>query len=297
MLKKNLSILFMLNLVVLAACTTAVKQPRTFHNSNIKPDTATYIQQDCPAPVLRVATLNIAHGRKDSINQLFVRESTFKKNLDDVAEVLNHYRPQVVALQEADAASRWSGSFDHVAYLAAAAGYPWRVHVSNAKSWLYSYGVALLSSLPLVETIEHTFEPSPPTLDKGFVLAEIEWPCGDDDKTRKVDIISVHLDFSRESVREKQIHEMFEVLSARNKPTIIMGDFNSQWPAEVSEIEDLVIQSRFVTYEPLGDNHSSYKNKRLDWILITRDMAFENYQVLPDTLSDHAMVLADIRFK
>lgn len=296
MLKKNLSILFMLNLVVLAACTTAVKQPRTFHNSNIKPDTATYIQQDCPAPVLRVATLNIAHGRKDSINQLFVRESTFKKNLDDVAEVLNHYRPQVVALQEADAASRWSGSFDHVAYLAAAAGYPWRVHVSNAKSWLYSYGVALLSSLPLVETIEHTFEPSPPTLDKGFVLAEIEWPCGDD-KTRKVDIISVHLDFSRESVREKQIHEMFEVLSARNKPTIIMGDFNSQWPAEVSEIEDLVIQSRFVTYEPLGDNHSSYKNKRLDWILITRDMAFENYQVLPDTLSDHAMVLADIRFK
>jgi len=297
MLKKNLSILFMLNLVVLAACTTAVKQPRTFHNSNIKPDTATYIQQDCPAPVLRVATLNIAHGRKDSINQLFVRESTFKKNLDDVAEVLNHYRPQVVALQEADAASRWSGSFDHVAYLAAAAGYPWRVHVSNAKSWLYSYGVALLSSLPLVETIEHTFEPSPPTLDKGFVLAEIEWPCGDDDKTRKVDIISVHLDFSRESVREKQIHEMFEVLSARNKPTIIMGDFNSQWPAEVSAIEDLVIQSRFVTYEPLGDNHSSYKNKRLDWILITRDMAFENYQVLPDTLSDHAMVLADIRFK
>jgi endonuclease/exonuclease/phosphatase family metal-dependent hydrolase len=246
--------------------------------------------------VLRVATLNIAHGRKDSINQLFVRESTFKKNLDDVAEVLNHYRPQVVALQEADAASRWSGSFDHVAYLAAAAGYPWRVHVSNAKSWLYSYGVALLSSLPLVETIEHTFEPSPPTLDKGFVLAEIEWPCGDD-KTRKVDIISVHLDFSRESVREKQIHEMFEVLSARNKPTIIMGDFNSQWPAEVSAIEDLVIQSRFVTYEPLGDNHSSYKNKRLDWILITRDMAFENYQVLPDTLSDHAMVLADIRFK
>jgi endonuclease/exonuclease/phosphatase family metal-dependent hydrolase len=296
MLKKNLSILFMLNLVVLAACTTAVKQPRTFHNSNIKPDTATYIQQDCPAPVLRVATLNIAHGRKDSINQLFVRESTFKKNLDDVAEVLNHYRPQVVALQEADAASRWSGSFDHVAYLAAAAGYPWRVHVSNAKSWLYSYGVALLSSLPLVETIEHTFEPSPPTLDKGFVLAEIEWPCGDD-KTRKVDIISVHLDFSRESVREKQIHEMFEVLSARNKPTIIMGDFNSQWPAEVSAIEDLVIQTRFVTYEPLGDNHSSYKNKRLDWILITRDMAFENYQVLPDTLSDHAMVLADIRFK
>jgi len=297
MLKKNLSIFFILSLVVLTACTSAVKHPRTLYDSNIEPDNTIYIQQGCPASVLRVATLNIAHGRKDSINQIFVSENTFKKNLDDIADVLNQYKPQVVALQEADAASRWSGSFDHVAYLASAAGYPWRAHGSNAESWLYTYGTALLSSLPLVETIKHTFEASPPTLDKGFVLGEIEWPCSDDNKSRKVDIISVHLDFSRESVREKQIHEMLEFLSARTNPTIIMGDFNSEWLAEASAIKDLAKKSRFVTYEPAGDTYSSYKNKRLDWILTTRDMEFVNYEVLPDTLSDHAMVLADIRFK
>ena len=32
-------------------------------------------------------------------------------------------------------------------------------------------------------------------------------------------------------------------------------------------------------------------------ILITRDMEFVSYKVLPDTLSDHAMVVSDIRFK
>lgn len=297
MFYKNLPILVTISVVVLAACATAEKQPRTVYISNIEADNAIYIQQECPASVLRVATLNIAHGRKDSINQMLVREKTFKQNLDDVADVLNQYKPQVVALQEADAASRWSGSFDHVAYLASAADYPWLAHVSNAEGWLYSYGTALLSALPMFETIKHTFESSPPTLDKGFVLAEIEWPCGDDKKSNKVDIISVHLDFSRESVRERQIHEMLGFLSARMKPTIIMGDFNSEWLADTSVIKELAMKSRFLTYEPEGDNYNSYKNKRLDWILISKDMEFVNFQVLPDTLSDHAMVLADIRFK
>ena len=81
------------------------------------------------------------------------------------------------------------------------------------------------------------------------------------------------------------------------KPTIIMGDFNSEWLAEASVIKELATKSRFVSYEPETGRHQSYKNKRLDWILITKDMEFTNYQVLPDSLSDHAMVLADIRFK
>jgi endonuclease/exonuclease/phosphatase family metal-dependent hydrolase len=107
----------------------------------------------------------------------------------------------------------------------------------------------------------------------------------------------VHLDFSRQSVREKQINEMLAILSARMNPTIILGDFNSECLAEASGIKELVTKSRFVTYEAEGNNHNTYKNKRLDWILISKDMEFVSYQVLPDTLSDHAMVVADIRFK
>jgi endonuclease/exonuclease/phosphatase family metal-dependent hydrolase len=98
-------------------------------------------------------------------------------------------------------------------------------------------------------------------------------------------------------VREKQVAEILEILSTRSNPVIIMGDFNSEWLAEVSVIKELATQSRFVTYEPENGNYFSYKNKRLDWILITNDMEFVKYQVLPDTLSDHAMVVADIRFR
>ena len=286
-----------LNLFILVACTTVEKQQRTIYSTNIEADKTIAIQQAYPDSVLRVATLNLAHGRKDSINQLFVLEDTFKENLSDIANVLSDYRPHVVALQEADAKSRWSGGFDHVEFLASAAEYPWRTHESNAENWLFSFGTALLSVLPLTETIKHTFESSPPTLDKGFVLAQIDWPSGEEDKSRKIDIISVHLDFSRQAVREMQINEMVEILSARMNPTIIMGDFNSEWLADVSVIKELAEKTRYVTYMPESEDYDTYKDKRLDWILISNDMEFIGYQILQDTLSDHAMVVADIRFK
>lgn len=296
MFNQSLNVLIAFCVIVLVACATVEKQQRTIYSTEIQQSNTTDIQKPYPDSVIRVATLNMAHGRKDSINQLFVFENTFKKNLDDIAVILDQYKPHVVALQEADASSLWSGSFDHVAYLSSVAGYPWKTHVSNAEGWLYSYGTALLSQFPTVQTIKHTFEPSPPTLDKGFVLAQIDWPSGESGEVRKLDVISVHLDFSRQSVREKQIKEMQEILSARMNPTIIMGDFNSEWLAETSVIKEFSDKSRYTAHEPGNDGFDTYKGKRLDWILISKDMEFISYQVLLDTLSDHAMIIADIRF-
>lgn len=277
---------------IVVACTTAEKKQRTHYSIDKQADAAVAVDYDLPVEVLRVASLNLAHGRKDSINQLFVSEDGFRKNLDDVSGVLREYRPHVVALQEADAESRWSGGFDHVGYLASEAGYPWQAHESNADSWLFSFGTALLSVLPLTETIKHTFDASPPTLGKGFVLAQIELPSIDGRLARKVDIISVHLDFSRQSVRKQQIKEMMEILSKRNNPIIIMGDFNSDWLAETSVIRELTKKSRLVTHMPESTGYDTYKGKRLDWILISSDMEFVNYRVLPYALSDFHRGLA-----
>jgi endonuclease/exonuclease/phosphatase family metal-dependent hydrolase len=297
MFKKSLLFFLLINTAALISCATVEKQQRTIYSSDIKSDTSIRINHDHPVSVLRVATLNMAHGRKDGFNQLFVGEAKHKANLDDIAEVLSRYRPHVVGLQEADAESGWSGSFDHVTYLASAAEYPWRTHVSNAQSWLFSFGTALLSGVPINETINHTFESSPPTLDKGFSLAQITWPSGKDGKPRKIDLISVHLDFSRQDVRQTQIKEMVEILSSRMNPTIIMGDFNSEWLAKESVIKELATKTRFITYRPGSGDYDTYKDKRLDWILITKDLEFVSYEVLPDTLSDHSMIVADIRFK
>ena len=85
-----------MDVFICLACTTIEKQQRTVYNDKIEADKTINIRQDHPNPVLRVATLNIAHGRKDSMNQLLVWGDTFKENLDDIAKVLNQHKPQLV---------------------------------------------------------------------------------------------------------------------------------------------------------------------------------------------------------
>ena len=55
--------------------------------------------------VIRVATLNIAHGRKDGRNQMLLGEDTIRSNLGEVAGLMDRSEADVIALQEGDAES------------------------------------------------------------------------------------------------------------------------------------------------------------------------------------------------
>ncbi len=61
------------------------------------------------SPYLSVLTLNLAHGRKDALNQLLQKTSTTRRNLEQIADFLSNSGADLVALQEADSPSRWSG--------------------------------------------------------------------------------------------------------------------------------------------------------------------------------------------
>lgn len=270
--------------------------------SEVPATVTTVIQPQSPqiaftAETLKVMSLNIAHGRKDGINQLFLSGATIRKNLDEIAAVLDHSGADIVALQEADAPSLWSGNFDHIALLAEQADYPAVVHTAHARSWLFNYGTAILSQADFIETLNYTFEPSPPTLNKGFTLAQIVWqPHGQEQPPVLLDIVSVHLDFSRREVRENQIREITQVLEGRDNPLIILGDFNSDWLADELVVRALANDNGLKGYRPSADDLGTYPsgNKRLDWILISETLEFISYEVLPDVLSDHKAVLAEI---
>ena len=247
--------------------------------------------------VLKVATLNLAHGRKDRLNQLLLSKKTIHNNILFIAEKLISVEADVVGLQEADGASRWSGSFDHVALLSKQARYPWHHRASHASGWLFDYGTAILSRWPLVEEYSHTFPPSPPTLSKGFSLVQIAWkPYLGRQNIVHVDIISAHLDFSRQKVREQKIDAMLKVLAKRDKPMVVLGDFNSDWLAGDSVVKELAKQSSLKTYQPESTELGTYtkNDRRLDWILVSKEFEFRRYQVLPDILSDHYAVVAEI---
>ncbi len=242
---------------------------------------------------LTVITLNTAHGRGDGANQIFQSRAAIRSHLDDIARLLARQRPDVVALQEADGPSAWSGKFDHVAYLARAADFPYFYRGEHVSGLELSYGTALLSRLPTDRTMSVTFQPSPPTWTKGFVVADVPWPARPD---VKLTVVSVHLDFARASVRRSQAERLARVLARRPRPMIVMGDFNCDWSAAEDGLRVAADRLGLRPYDPRARQVTFPKTgRRLDWILISDALEFADYRVLPEPVSDHRGVVAGLR--
>ena len=242
---------------------------------------------------LRVMTLNIAHGRYNSPNQR-LRKNRIESNLDDIAVVLKREQPDILALQEADGSSLWSGKFNHVEYLAEKAGFSYSIRAEHVKGKKMSYGTALLSMVDLYDLMSVTFNPSPPTFSKGFVIATMAWPGK---PPMEIDIVSVHLDCYRKSIRKRQIEDLITILSLRNKAMIIMGDFNCEWTTDESALHILAQQCNLKGYNPQGSEMDTFPflKRRLDWVLVSPDLDFITYQVLSDTVSDHRGVICELQ--
>ena len=243
--------------------------------------------------VLKILTLNIAHGRKDGVNQIFQSKEKIKSNLDEIVLLLKRENPDLAGLQEADGPSVWSGEFSHVAYIAEKSGFSYSVRGEHVKGMMLSYGTALLSRPPLESPLSVTFKPSPPTFSKGFVSSDIN--LFDESETK---IVSVHLGFSRKTIREQQVKGMIEKLSVSKQSLIIMGDFNCELE-QGSALQILVKKLRLSAYKADKKSMITFLklNKRLDYILISQDLEFVSYQVIEDIVSDHLGVISEIRKK
>lgn len=249
-------------------------------------------------PAMTVLSLNVAHGRNQSMNQLLVSTEQTRANLLRIADTLQAAQADVVALQEADGPSLWSGSFDHVEFLRDHSGLTCTVLGRHSDSWIASYGTALGARYRLHRSTTVKFAATPPTTAKGFVMAEVLWDAGEGPVP--VTVVSVHLDFSRKSVRDKQVAVLLETLGAIDTPLVLMGDMNSYWDAQRSHVRQLAEGLELRAFEPETEGLGTYKSrdgKRLDWILISEELDFVDYRVLPDSVSDHLAVLARLRFR
>ena len=170
---------------------------------------------------LRVLTLNIRHGRGHRRVPGRLRQSRFRENIERVADFLRETPADVVALQEADGPSFWSGSYHHVEQLLRETAFEEGLHGIHFASCTprLSYGTALLSRLPLRDVQSVSFR-SRPYDTKGCVLATV------DVAGRAVDMVSVHLD-PVHTVRRRQTEEMIRQLRTRGRPLVVMGDQNS----------------------------------------------------------------------
>jgi endonuclease/exonuclease/phosphatase family metal-dependent hydrolase len=243
---------------------------------------------------LKIMSVNLAHGRKEGPNQLLQKTSSIQENLADITDVLMREAPHIVAFQEADGPSAWSGNFDHVEALAESAGFSHAVRGDHVHGLKLCYGTGIASRMNISEANSHTFEPSPPTFCKGFVVATVDWPGI---PAGGVDIVSLHLDFSRNKIRSRQAQRIIEELKDSPRPLIIMGDFNCEWGAgnPVNLIADGL---GLKAYDPESTELTTFPfmGTRLDWVLVSPELHFTNYEVLEDPISDHRAVMAEVQW-
>jgi endonuclease/exonuclease/phosphatase family metal-dependent hydrolase len=238
-------------------------------------------------------TLNVAHGRGASFHQLLQHSAKIVKNLDSINKLLNQAAPDIVAFQEIDGPSFWSGNFNHVEYLASQSMFTRSIQASHVDAIGLSYGTALMSRQEMSNPQAVTFDPSLTLVPTGFVVSTISWPGRD---SIDIDVVSVHLDFMSGRVRKKQADELIAVLRARNNHLIIMGDLNSGWLPQNSAAQYLVEKLGLKAYQPENSKLITFPllGKRLDWVLISPGLEFSSYEVIGTDISDHRGVLAEL---
>ncbi len=281
----------------LAACAAALWIPTLIGASGELP---ARVQRLGGAPaepdgdVLRLVSLNLAHGRADGRFQALQPRTSIEGNLDEAAELLERLRPQVVALQEVDGPSLWSGRFDHLERVARSAGLPWALHSRHVSGLGLHYGSGLLLDAEPLQARSFTFEPSPPTMNKGATLARVPMPGGE-----QVTVVSVHLDYLQARVRERQARELAAWLQDQPGPLVLAGDFNCQWVDEEDTLRFLAAALRLRGWRPEAEDLATYPGwqRRLDWILISPELEFVDHRVLPEVVSDHRAVLAELRLR
>jgi len=242
---------------------------------------------------LKVMTLNVAHGRGTGFHQMLQYSDETVKNLDRISILLNQVAPDVVALQEVDGPSFWSGNFNHLEYLAGRSVFTDSVQASHVDALGLSYGTALMSRLELLNPQAVTFDPSLSPVPKGFLVSTIRWPGREG---IDIDVVSVHLDFMSGSVRKKQADELIALLRARNNRLIVMGDLNSGWQQHDSAAQYLAGKLGLTAYQPEDRTMTTFPalGERLDWILVSPGVEFSSYEVIGTRVSDHFGIVASL---
>lgn len=247
--------------------------------------------------------LNIMHGRnrKSAIFPIRLSRHEIQSNLQEIIDCIREHDPDIVALQEVDRSSVFSGSFNQFDFLDVHLKYPYKYFspscsIAFGDKKIFVSGNAIFSRHPLRNCESYKFSFSFPTDRMGFIVADAELPQG-----RIVTIASVHLvwlDWTRFNSRSRQLDLVQKVVVARKNSAVISGDFNCDFLGKEKSLRTFVNNLGLHAFEPenrnLNTNPSWNPVKRSDWILSSRELDFVSYKTIPDKISDHLAVYAGL---
>lgn len=257
----------------------------------------------------RLLTFNIAHARGLGLHQGLRSGARIRGQLLKIAHLIHRLEADIVALQEVDENARWSGSFDHLAYLREHSGLPHAVHgVHNrfTRRFPLNYGNAILSRWPVHH---HQTVPFGRGLiaGKGFLFAEVEAPGG------RLPVVNIHLSHQSRRARLKQTRLLVEFLDAQRSnrkthwrtPPMICGDMNnpSHQPDATATLLGYLEQFDDYTLLPKGRRNGRHAHtfpshwpvRALDYIYLPAACGEPEVTVVRSYLSDHRPVLVEFK--
>jgi len=239
---------------------------------------------------LRIMSFNIAAGYG---------------NVNDIAEAIEKYNPDIVALQEVDVHwSERSDFQDQVLFLEA------KLDMNSFFGEIYTYendtgndpprqfGLAFLSKPAITHQKNHSLsrlstqsEEAGIQLLPGFPEIVIEI-----DNTR-IHLFNTHLDYRQDpSVRVAQIEEMMEIMKAAEGPVVLAGDLNARPEAdELRPLFDLLKDVwEYKKDDPGFTFPSDQPDRRIDYILHSGHFEVSDAFTADTDASDHLPVVVDL---
>lgn len=163
--------------------------------------------QDLPA--LRIMSYNIRNGLG----------MDKQRSLERVAKVISDFNPDLLALQEIDRNCTRSGGVDIAAKLGELLGMQHRF----GKFMDFQggeYGMAVLSRLPIVDTVRHQLP------DGAEPRCALEVRVELDGLPEPLSFFSIHNDWTSADFRLAQVKALLKAVGGKENPLILAGDFN-----------------------------------------------------------------------
>ena len=243
------------------------------------------------AQEIRVMTYNIYHGEQGY--------EKGKSNLNDIAAIINQYKPDFVALQEVDSMTDRTAKFnngerkDLVKELAALTG----MHGYYGKAMDYSnggYGEGLLSRFADSSEVYHL--PIPKGGEpRAMITVRHRYPNG-----QQIIFGGTHLCHEYEENRIAQVQEISTALSASKLPVILAGDLNITPDSKPYQLLTTVYNDAAVLFgNPALTFPSDKPSVRLDyvWLNKSRNWKVKEVKVIEAHASDHKPVLVVLEWK
>jgi endonuclease/exonuclease/phosphatase family metal-dependent hydrolase len=221
------------------------------------------------------------------------------KGLDQkIVEHLNKLKPDIVALVEVDTGS-FRAKKDEVVFFKKTLGmksfvdkvkYPFQgwLKLFHYVPILNKQANAIIAKEKLSDIKYHIFDEG---VKRVVIEASIHTP-------KKVTLLLAHLALGKKT-RAKQIMELIKIVNKIKNPLILMGDFNTYGGEE--EIEKL-LKDTHLHHRVEMDTKSQtltqptyHPSRRLDYILTSKRIKVNKYEVLNFHFSDHLPLLVDFK--